>query len=353
MNILLIYDQQLGGVNSIGKLIEKKMYSSSKINIISYYTSYNYKDFFLNKKSLISNLFVDSSLYKFILFLDILKIKFFNKKFNLIHCLNETSSPIAYYFKKKSLVRYIITIHANYSKFFYKKKYHKIAFDECDQIISVSNFTKKYFLNFADLEDKTITVHTGVDKDIFFKFKNIIKKNQIVFVGPIEKERKGFIFLLNLIEKFNKKNFELLIVSNSNKSNERYKKLISRLNKTNIKYKIYENIKNSFLNQIYNQSKINFAACSDYDDMYFEGFNLTIIEAYSAGTKSIVSANTATEEALSFADGYSVKFGDLKTLNIIIDKMLSENYSVNTNIENTRTHEDFINDLNNIYINLQ
>jgi len=352
MNILLIYDQQLGGVNSIGRLIEKKIYSSNKINIISYYTSYNYVDFFLNKKSLISNLFVDSSLYKFILFLDILKIKLFNKKFNLIHCLNETSSPIAYHFKKKFMIKYIITIHANYSKFFYKKKYHRLAFDESDKIISVSNFTKKYFLNFANLKHKTITVHTGVDIDIFYKLSNNYKKNQIVFVGPIEKERKGFRFLLDLIEKYNKNNFELIIVSNSNKSDQRYKKLLLRLNKTNIKYKIYENIKNSFLNKIYNDSKINFAACSDYDDMYFEGFNLTIIEAYSAGTKSIVSSSTATEEALSFADGYSVKFGDIESLNLIVDKILNENYSINMHNEKIRTHNDFIKDLKNIYTKL-
>ena len=39
MNILLIYEKHIGGVNSIGKLIEKKMLSSSKINITSYYTS--------------------------------------------------------------------------------------------------------------------------------------------------------------------------------------------------------------------------------------------------------------------------------------------------------------------------
>ena len=49
---------------------------------------------------------------------------------------------ISYYLKKS--IKFVITIHANYSKYLYKK-YHKMAFDNSDKIISVSNFTKEYF----------------------------------------------------------------------------------------------------------------------------------------------------------------------------------------------------------------
>ena len=179
------------------------------------------------------------------------------------------------------------------------KKYHKMAFDNSDKIISVSNFTKEYFLKFANLRDKVTTLITGVDTDIFYKLRDVKKENQIIFVGPIEKERKGFEFLLKVIEKYKKNNFKLIIVSNSYQQDLRYKKLISRLNKTSINYKIYKNLDSNILNEINNKSKINFSSCSDYDEMYFEGFNLTILESYAAGTKSIVSKNTATEEALT------------------------------------------------------
>ena len=106
------------------------------------------------------------------------------------------------------------------------------------------------------------------------------------------------------------------------------------------------------MNEIYNKSKINFASCSDYDEMYFEGFNLTILESYAAGTKSIVSKNTATEEALTFADGYAIKFGDLKALNNLIDKMLLNKYLSKKINSNIRTHNEFLVDLYKIYSDL-
>ena len=108
-----------------------------------------------------------------------------------------------------------------------------MAFDNSDKIISVSNFTKEYFLKFANLRDKVTTLITGVDTDIFYKLRDVKKENQIIFVGPIEKERKGFEFLLKVIEKYKKNNFKLIKVSNS------YPIwiLISRLNKTSINYK--------------------------------------------------------------------------------------------------------------------
>ena len=227
-----------------------------------------------------------------------------------------------------------------------------MAFDNSDKIISVSNFTKEYFLKFANLRDKVTTLITGVDTDIFYKLRDVKKENQIIFVGPIEKERKGFEFLLKVIEKYKKNNFKLIIVSNSYQQDLRYKKLISRLNKTSINYKIYKNLDSNILNEIYNKSKINFASCSDYDEMYFEGFNLTILESYAAGTKSIVSENTATEEALTFADGYAIKFGDLKALNNLIDKMLLNKYLPKKINSNIRTHNEFLVDLYKIYSDL-
>ena len=79
---------------------------------------------------------------------------------------------------------------------------------------------------------------------------------------------------------------------------------------------------------------------------------LTILESYAAGTKSIVSKNTATEEALTFADGYAIKFGDLKALNNLIDKMLLNKYLPKKINSNIRTHNEFLVDLYKIYSDL-
>ena len=48
-----------------------------------------------------------------------------------------------------------------------------MAFDNSDKIISVSNFTKEYFLKFANLRDKVTTLITGVDTDIFYKLRDV------------------------------------------------------------------------------------------------------------------------------------------------------------------------------------
>ena len=50
--------KKISGVNTIGKLIETKI--DNKIKITSFHNTENYIDFLIDKKSLISHLFIDS-----------------------------------------------------------------------------------------------------------------------------------------------------------------------------------------------------------------------------------------------------------------------------------------------------
>ena len=307
----------LGGIYLFTKNIEE---INRKDTDISFFSTKTKEKFLREKNSLISALYYDKWYYKILLFFDIIKILSNTRKIDKFLILSEHNSPIGYFFKKLKKIEYFMFIHGNYSTYLPKKfKIYHQSFLNAKIIISISEFTKDIFIKKITNKKKIIVVYPGISKNIFFKEKKVTKEKEIIFNGDISKKRKGFSFLLKYIEE-NTFKYKLSIISNHNTKNEYANEIVNKLNKLNIKFKIYRNINSNKLREIYNRSDFNFA-CADpnYLNKEYEGFNITILEASACGIPSVGSKNTGNECAIKNGLGYLVRFNDLKELSNILN----------------------------------
>ena len=323
--ILFIGDKtSLGGLKIITKNLSKTIPKNHNNNIYFINSeSLNSKNIF-KIKSLLSIHFYNSKFYLFFLLFDLVKICFSGiPKYAII--LTEINSPIGFFLNKLFGVEYFLFIHGNYSTYLPNNYniYYK-SFKKCKKIISVSEYSKKLFLQRVFTKNIEV-LHWGVSKELFYKDKSIKKLKRIVFNGNISKKRKGFDYLLSYIEKYRLK-YELIIISNHEKNDIRAIEKIKILEKYKINYQLFNNISVKNLREIYNSSLFNFA-CADPENINgeYEGFNMTIIESSNCGTLTIASKNTANECAMKYCDGYLIDFNNLLSLReILIDKKVEK-----------------------------
>lgn len=311
-------DTDIGGLKIITNNLLKTIPKNLKDNKIYFLnsSSLNFKNIF-KFKSLLSIHFYKNKFYKIFLFFDLMKICFIGiPKYVII--LSEINSPIGFFLNKLFRVEYFLYIHGNYSTYL-PQNYNIFfkSFAKSKKIISVSEYSKILFLERVLIKNIEV-LHWAVSQRLFYKDENIKKLKRIVFNGNITKKRKGFDFLLSYIKKFGLR-YELIIISNHEKSDIRALKRLKILDKNKINYKLLNNISVEYLREIYNSSKFNFACANPNNTKgEYEGFNMTIIESSNCGTLSIASKNTANECAMKYSDGYLIEYNNLKSLNEVL-----------------------------------
>lgn len=209
----------------------------------------------------------------------------------------------------------VVTIHdvafltyaQTFSKFFriYYKILIPIIIKRADKIITVSNYSKKEIEKFYPYSKGKIEVVFLGLSDEFTMLENIKKKNQILYVGSMNK-RKNFEGVLKAFELLNQKDYKLIMVGNFSENfalNENSKEVILRAKENpNIEFK--SNISNQELIQIYNESKL-FVFPS-----FYEGFGFPILEAMVCGTPVICSDISSLPEvggnAVIYCDAHDV-----------------------------------------------
>ncbi len=245
------------------------------------------------------------------------------KKTNIIFC----PANIAPIYLSKS-TKLVLTLHdlsfLTYSDTFSKifRYYYNflipLNIKKANTIITVSNSSKneieKYF---PEAIGKIIVIHNGLNP-IFKQDKTIKKKNQILYVGSLNK-RKNFSSVLNLFEKLNDNDFILILVGNFSSNfnlDDETKELITKakLNK-NIIFK--QNITDEELVKLYNESKL-FVYPS-----FYEGFGFPILEAMSCGTSVLTSNTTSLPEV----GGDAVLYANPNDINDILHKTKQILYS--------------------------
>lgn len=216
----------------------------------------------------------------------------------------------------------IVTIHdvafltypESFSGFFrvYYRFLMPIIIKRADKIITVSNYSKKeiekYYL---EAKGKIEVISLGFDKN-FKKLDNIKKKNQILYVGSLNK-RKNFIGVLKAFELLEKKDYKLLLVGNfsANFALDKKSKEVIEIAKQNPNIEFKSNIDNKELIQIYNESVI-FLFPS-----FYEGFGLPILEAMACGTPVICSNSSSLPEV----GGDAVVYCNASDINDIKEKI--------------------------------
>lgn len=186
----------------------------------------------------------------------------------------------------------IVTVHDFVYEYFttgIKKQIHvlqkKNAILNADRIICISENTKNDLLKFYPFINKKIikVIYHGVSNEFFkiLRDETTKEKNNLIFIG----KRNGYKNFQILIDYLSSNNdYHLILVGGGSLS----KKEKNALNK--VSYKHYQNISNSELNNLYNNS---FALI--YPSLY-EGFGLPIIEALKAGCPVICNDGSLTKE---------------------------------------------------------
>ena len=232
--------------------------------------------------------------------------------------------------KSKKLV---VTIHdvafliypESFSSFFriYYKLIMPVVVKRADKIITVSNYSKNELEKYYPLsKGKIEVIYLGLNEG-FKVLDNIKKKNQILYVGSINK-RKNFIGVIKAFKLLNQKDFTLLIVGNfsTNFSIDELDKIILEKAKTNPNIAFKSGISDEELVKLYNESKL-FVFPS-----FYEGFGLPVLEAMACGTPVVCSNSSSLPEvggdAVVYCDPHSIENIKEKIEMVLSDEVLQQ-----------------------------
>lgn len=165
-----------------------------------------------------------------------------------------------------------------------KQKYQAIK--EADVVVCVSENTRKDLLHYLPEidKDKIRVVHNGVSDD-FYILDNAKRCDRLLYVGG-RARYKNFDFLIEAISKTS----YCLDICGLPLSAKEQKYLNSKLG--NKRYKVYSNVDNDTLNELYNNAK-----CLVYPSSY-EGFGLPIVEAQRSGCPVIALNSSSIPEVI-------------------------------------------------------
>lgn len=247
------------------------------------------------------------------------------KKYDLWHSLNQNTKIEPYH-----KIPYLLTIH-NISyiedKDNYKHLKNHVKFQEkinrSNAITYISNYAKEsthQYFNVPNIPEYVIHNGNPITKTFIeenFKPNYNPQKPFLFSIGQIS-ERKNFISLVNMMEKIS--DFELIIAGK--KSTNEAKKIISEIEKLNLKHKVKLIGEISELEKIY-----YYKHCEAFlFPSLREGFGLPVIEAMKFGKPVFISDNTSLPEIGGKVANYWKNY-DPEYMRLIFEKGMNDYYN--------------------------
>lgn len=178
-----------------------------------------------------------------------------------------------------------------------------------DAICVASSFTKKSLIDAGVKSECIEVIPYGVDGAKFenFDIKKPGKKLKLLFCGQFT-HRKGITYLYDALLRFDKKNYQLIIVTRGE-----YEKSILEKFQKNLNVQTYFNVPSCDLIKLMHQSEV-FILPSLY-----EGFGHVILEAMCAGLPVITTVNTAAVDL--FESGQGGFIGPIADVDFLYEKI--------------------------------
>ncbi|WAM33646.1 glycosyltransferase family 4 protein [Caldicellulosiruptor morganii] len=345
MRVLLVHSfyRQYGGEDRVFEQ-ERKLLIQNGIEVFEY-TYHNSEISFFDLPLLTKNMIFNRKTYNEVR--EVVK----EKKINIVHCHNifPYISPSVYIAAQESGAKVIQTLHnyrlicANATFFDYKKKkictkcldkgigatfyticsnnwirniaialanminYKKNVFDYVDKLIALTSFARDLFIKFGIPYSK-IAVKPNF---IFVDEINPVctKENYIIFVGRLSYE-KGIMLLLEAMKQIERK-ITLLVVGDGPLRQDVIN-FIEKNRLNNIKYLGAQ--KRDKVLELISKAKLLI-----FPSIWFEGFPMTILEAFSVGTPVLANNLGGVSEIVKEGvNGYLFDFSEQNLPDVIL-----------------------------------
>ena len=232
---------------------------------------------------------------------------------------------------------------------FYPILMQKIVSKRLDHIITVSENSKESVRKFfgVPLEKQTV-VYNGINRKIFHPIKKWKKKEKkIIFVGNVEDEKKGFMYLLMALKIIDKE-IQLIVVDGGSPHRKKINRFLENYNFEN-RITFTGKISTDELVRLYSEASIAVVPS------LYEGFGFPAAEAMACGIPVISSNGGALPEVVGDA-GIIVPACNEIALADAIENLISDKGNLKRlskegveRVKNVFSWETAVNEMVNIY----
>ncbi len=210
--------------------------------------------------------------------------------------------------------------------FSFGKLFQKRQWEKCQNIITVSDFSKNELLKYCNIDSDNVFVSpNGIDNSYLDIITDVETDVDILYVATFEK-RKNHQFLLSALKNYDKQNSIKVCLIGKDLGNREFVKKAAEHLHNNVEIEFIDHISSeSELIEFYDRSNL-FISPSLY-----EGFGMPIIEAISRGCKVLCTDMEVFREVGEESVQYFSTDDPSKLYNLISDNLENKNRNTFSN----------------------